>query len=175
MTNQANNYKTIGGLIVAAACFRFLPHPPNFSPIYSMAIFGGMSFPRMRDAILTVLGAMLVSDFVIGFDVTSPLVYLSLLAIIGIGVLFRQHKNLSGVLVASTFGSVLFFVVSNLAVWLGQSLYPKNVAGLVECFVMALPFFPMVLLSSILFSSLLWGAYSKSCELESFTFSPSRS
>ena len=32
---------TIGGMILAAAIIRLLPHPPNFTPIFAMALFGG--------------------------------------------------------------------------------------------------------------------------------------
>ena len=50
------------GLIVLAALSRVLPHPPNFSPVEAMALFGGAYFARRGLAVLIPLLAMLISD-----------------------------------------------------------------------------------------------------------------
>ncbi|HXF93358.1 MAG TPA: DUF6580 family putative transport protein [Nitrospiraceae bacterium] len=46
------------GMILAAAAFRLIPHPPNFAPIGAMALFGGACFAdrRKRDILLFHLG-----------------------------------------------------------------------------------------------------------------------
>ena len=54
------------GMIVLAALSRLLPHPPNFSPIEAVALFGGAYFARRGMALLVPLLAMFVSDCVLG-------------------------------------------------------------------------------------------------------------
>jgi len=38
-TNKSR-FTVLTGMIVAAAAFRIQPHPPNFSPIAALALFG---------------------------------------------------------------------------------------------------------------------------------------
>ena len=58
---------------------------------------------------------------------------------------------------ATAAGAVLFFVLTNFSVWLIGGLYPRAWAGLVNCFVAAVPFFRNTLLSDLLYSALLFG------------------
>ena len=51
-------------MIVAAALSRLLPHPPNFSPVEAMALFGGAYFASRAWAVAVPLLAMLLSDLV---------------------------------------------------------------------------------------------------------------
>jgi len=39
---------TLVGIIAAAAATRLIPHPPNFTPIAAMALFGGAYFRDPR-------------------------------------------------------------------------------------------------------------------------------
>ena len=56
-------------------------------------------------------------------------------------------------------GSLLFFFVTNGAVWLFAegSIYPKTLAGLATCYWMALPFFRNTVASDLLFSAAFFG------------------
>ena len=45
--------------IVGAAALRLVPHPPNFSPIDAMALFGGAYLGRKAIAFVAPLAAML--------------------------------------------------------------------------------------------------------------------
>ena len=56
----------LAGLIVLAALTRLLPHPPNFSPVEAIALFGGAYFASRAWAVLVPLAGMLVSDIVLG-------------------------------------------------------------------------------------------------------------
>ena len=49
-------------LIVVAALSRVLPHPPNFSPVEAIALFGGAYFLSRTAAVLVPLAGMLLSD-----------------------------------------------------------------------------------------------------------------
>ena len=54
-------------------------------------------------------------------------------------------------------GGFLFFVLTNFGVWGIDNLCPKTTAGLVDCYVAAIPFFRNMLLGDLLYSALLFG------------------
>ena len=56
----------VAGMILIAALSRVIPHPPNFSPIEAVALFGGAYFARRAWAIVVPLVAMAISDVVLG-------------------------------------------------------------------------------------------------------------
>ena len=57
---------TLAALIFVAALTRVIPHPPNFSPIEAVALFGGAYFAKRHGALLVPLAAMFLSDLVLG-------------------------------------------------------------------------------------------------------------
>ena len=58
---------------------------------------------------------------------------------------------------ASLAASVSFFAVSNFAVWALWNMYPKTLAGLAECYTMAIPFFRNTVASDLLFTGAFFG------------------
>jgi hypothetical protein len=141
----------IGGLLVlAAAFFRILPHPANVTPIAAMALAGGVYLDR-RFALVLPLVALVLSDLVIGFHATIPYVYGSFLAIGLVGLWLRSHKSFWWVAGGTLAGSVLFFIVTNFGVWVsaGEAAYPQTWAGLMACYVAALPFFRNTVLGDL--------------------------
>lgn len=65
-TAFASGPLVLAGLIIAAALTRLLPHPPNFSPVEAIALFGGAYFAARQWALLVPLLAMLISDLALG-------------------------------------------------------------------------------------------------------------
>ena len=55
----------LAALILVAALTRLLPHPPNFSPVEAIALFGGAYFAARKWAVLVPLAGMFVSDLVL--------------------------------------------------------------------------------------------------------------
>ena len=53
--------------------------------------------------------------------------------------------------------AVLFFITTNLAVWIFQSDYAKTLAGLVECYVAGVPFFRSMLMGDLFYLVVLFG------------------
>jgi hypothetical protein len=62
-------------------------------------------------------------------------------------------RVLAGVFASAT----SFFLLSNFVVWAGAHMYAHSVAGLVSCYVLALPFYGNDLLSTALVASVLFG------------------
>jgi membrane protease YdiL (CAAX protease family) len=109
----------IASLIVfLAAASRLINHPYNFTPIVAMSIFAGCHLHR-RWGVLVPLGAMLVSDYFIGFYdwqvMTS--VYFSIVLAFGIGWLLKKNFKWYNAVFASLISSVVFFIITNFAVW----------------------------------------------------------
>lgn len=165
------------GLIVLAALTRLLPHPPNFSPVEAIALFGGAHFASRRWALLVPLAGMALSDLVLALvngarylDYLTSAAYLPSLAavylciVLGTLMGFGLRGRVSGarVLGYSLAGSVLFFAVSNLATWLTAFAvpgYPACSAGLLPCYVAALPFFQWTVLGTLFYSAVLFGGF----------------
>ncbi|MDQ7827626.1 MAG: DUF6580 family putative transport protein [Armatimonadota bacterium] len=155
----APRHLAVALLIVAAAASRLLPHPPNVTPVAAMALFGGAAFVDLRLAVLVPLGAMVLSDLVLGLHATIPFVYAALAATALIGRLLRGRRRPAPLVAASLAASTLFFLVTNFGVWLVGGLYPKTAAGLVAAYVAGLPFFRNTLLGDLAFTVLLFGGF----------------
>ena len=67
MDKKSTNQKwfVLGTFVLLAALTRLLPHPPNFTPIGSMALFGAAYFSRKYLAFLVPILAFWVSDLVL--------------------------------------------------------------------------------------------------------------
>ena len=137
---------SIGALIF----FRFLPHPPNFTPVIAMAFYLPIFFGIW--CIPFVLLAFAITDFFIGFH--SLLVWtwggLALISLIS-----KFSNSILSRLFLSCVSAVIFYIISNFGVWFSGSLYQYSIEGLIQCYIMALPFFTNTLLSTIIFSLLI--------------------
>ena len=146
-------------MILAAAFTRLIPHPPNFTAIGAMALFGGAYFSKKSLAYAVPLTAMFLSDIVIGFHPGMYAVYLSFILIVMIGISLSNKKKVGNIFLASVSASVLFFIITNFALWLTGILYPKTAAGLAACFTAAIPFFHYTLLGDLFFVGILFGTF----------------
>ncbi len=145
------------GLIVAAAVARILPHPWNFTPVGAVALFAGAHLRSRRLAYAVPLAAMLVSDLVIGLHPLMPVVYACFALTVGIGGFIRDRRTPLPVAGATLASSVLFFVITNFAVWALGSWYPLNLSGLITCYIAGIPYFRNTLLGDALSSAVLFG------------------
>lgn len=146
-------------MVFAAAFTRLIPHPPNFTAVGAIALFGGAYFSDKRFAFIVPIAAMLLTDLLIGFHSGMLSVYLSFVLIVGIGILLSRNIKFRNVVAASLLSSVLFFVITNFQVWLQSSLYPKNISGLIACYVAAIPFFHYTVLGDLFFVGILFGLF----------------
>ena len=147
------------GMIGMAALSRLLPHTPNFAPITAIALFGGAHFSDKRKAFLVPIAALFLGDLVLGFYRVMPVVYLTFAAIVGIGLWVGRQRSLSRVAGGALTSSVLFFAVTNLAVWAFDGIYPRTAAGLVACYTAAIPFFQTTFVGDLLWTTVLFGGF----------------
>jgi hypothetical protein len=158
-SNLSPRFLVLAGLILAAAFTRLIPHPPNFTAIGAMALFGGVYFSRKSLAFAVPLIAMFLSDIIIGFHPGMYAVYLSFILIVMIGISLSNKRKVGNIFLASVSASVLFFIITNFALWLTGTLYPKTAAGLAACFTAAIPFFHHTLFGDLFFVGILFGAF----------------
>lgn len=152
-------------LILLAAAGRLAPHPPNFAPVLAVALFGGAMLPR-RTAWTVPLLALVASDVALGYGFSwiNAVVYGCFLAVVGIGWWLRSRRTWGRTLFAAFAGSVLFFLVTNFAVWLAPPfMYEHTAAGLVRCYAMALPFFRNSLAGDLFWTTCLFGLHELAC------------
>ena len=146
--------------ILSAGALRLVPHPPNFTPIGAMALFSGAYLGRRGlIAFAAPLGAMLLSDTMIGFHSGLLFVYASIAAIVVIGWLALQRRSPLRIGAAAVAGSVLFFIVTNFGTWAVSGMYPLTASGLAACYVAAIPFFQNTLAGDLFYSGLLFGGF----------------
>lgn len=153
------NFLVLTLMVFAAAFVRLIPHPPNFAPIAAMALFGGAYFNKKSFAFAVPLAAMFLTDAIIGFHSGMWIVYLSFALIVVIGMLMIKKVSVKNVVLASVTASISFFIITNFGVWAFGAMYPKNIAGLIECYVAAIPFIQNTLIGDLFFSGIMFGAY----------------
>src|SRR5689334_4650730 len=158
---NANNSRIVALLsaILVAAVLRLMPHPPNFTPIGAMALFSGAYLGRRALAFAAPLGALLLSDLVLGFYHGQATVYFSVALIVMIGMVALTRRSPLRVGAAALASSVLFFVVTNFGMWLFSGFYPRTWAGLEACYVAAIPFFQNTLAGDLFYATLLFGGF----------------
>lgn len=157
------NYIFPIALIVLAVLSRFISIAPNFSPIISLALFSGAYLSNRKLAYLVPIAAMLISDAFLGFHYDMFAVYGSFALIIYLGSKIKK-VNVKSVLINSIAGAVLFFVVTNLSVWITSGMYSHDLRGLLTCYEMAIPFFRNTISSTLLYSTVMFGTYELSAK-----------
>lgn len=143
----------------------------NLAPAAAFALFTGV---RLRDGWmgLAPLVAYFISDILLiiplsrfdpplsAFSLATPLIYLCLVATVGLGRVLKRDESSPLVLGGMTLlGSVLFFVVTNFSAWLVDHDYPRTLNGLGQCYFKGLPFFRNTVAGDLLFTGVFFGLY----------------
>jgi hypothetical protein len=144
----------LSGIVVLGILSRLLPHPPNFSPIGALMLFCGATFLDRRYALLLPLVTLFFSDLALGLHELIPVVYGCFLINVLLGRWVRNRKSILNVGAITLLGSVQFFVITNLAVWLFADLHGEQT--LLQCYTAAIPFFQNSLIADLAFSVVLF-------------------
>jgi hypothetical protein len=151
-------------VVLLAVLTRFIPHMPNFSPVFGALLFGGAHLKR-RDAIWYPLALLAVSNIVLttlmyrmrlGWG--QSITWLGFAVVALIGCWLRNRESVARIGVAALAGPTAFFLISNLGVWLSWRIYPATWDGLVACYLAGVPFYRNSLLASIVYTAVLFGA-----------------
>ncbi len=137
-------------LISLIVLSRLMGHSWNFTVVGGVALFAGAYFTQRFVAIATVFAGLLISDAVIGFHNQMFEVYFAYAIAVGVGYFLTLNSSRLTRAGASLLASVLFFLITNFAVWYGGQLYPLTADGLMQSYTMGLPFFRNQLISDLL-------------------------
>ena len=158
-------------IILVAAISRILPHPPNFTPLAAIALFGSAHLKNKYLVFLIPISIVYLSDlFINNFIYKEEFfrwfydgclwqysVYF-LIIILGI-YLFNNKINSNKVLLGALMSSFMFFIISNFGVWFSGVMYSKDLTGLISCYVAAIPFYKWTMLGDIFYSVILFGGF----------------
>ncbi|MFO8054395.1 MAG: DUF6580 family putative transport protein [Bacteroidales bacterium] len=146
--------------VLLVIAWRVFTEIPNFTPVMALAFFGGAYFGKKHIALILPFSAMIISDLILGLHATMLYVYVAFALAVGVGVWLRNRLSVWSIIGGALGSSVIFFVLTNLGVWItGMVGYPMNVGGLMACYTAAIPFFRTEVISTLVFSGVFFGAY----------------
>jgi len=154
MNKNLKNYFLPICLIIVLSFSRLIPHPWNFTPVLAMGIFSGFYFKNFILSSFIVVFSMFVGDLFLGFHSTMFFTYTSLIIAVVLGLLIKKFK-FTEILFYGVASSVCFFLVTNFGAWLTLEMYEKSFAGLLQSYILAIPFFHNTLISTFLYLILL--------------------
>lgn len=164
-------------LILMASLYRIMPgRPYGFAPQIAMALFAGSIIKDKKYSFLLPLFSMLFSDILYellfqlkvsampGFYSGQLINYILFVGLTVVGFKIKQTNALQ-IFAGSLVGASLYFLLSNLVVWIGGGLdianmpYSKSISGLISCYVSAIPFYKMSIYATLFFNTILFGGY----------------
>lgn len=156
--NKINRLVPFMGIVILAIISRLLPHPPNIAPIAGLALLSGANL-KNKWSFAIPLTAMVLSDIFLGFHPTIPFVYGSFFIITVIGMFLKNKQTFAKIVCVSLIASFLFFFITNFGVWLTSSMYTKNLTGLINSYIMGLPFLRNTIMGDLIYTLGLFYGY----------------
>ncbi|MBC8033484.1 MAG: hypothetical protein H7Y03_05025 [Chitinophagaceae bacterium] len=163
-------------IVLFASIYRVIPSRPfGFAPQLAIALFAGAVIKDRKWAFSLPIFSLFLSDLLYqllfdkgqtdiwGFYEGQWQNYLLFAGLVAIGF-FIKKINVVNVLAGSLAAPIVYFLTSNFLVWAGWQgtrgyNRPKTWDGLLMCYADGLPFFPWTVVSTVLFSALLFGGY----------------
>lgn len=159
---KSPRFLVLTAMVLAAAATRALPllipHTWHFTAVGALAIFSGAQFRDKRVALGMPLAAMALSDLFIGngFD---AVVYSGFIAMVVCGMLISKKLSIANFALSSIAGAVVFFLITNFALFYPQTMYPHNFSGIMESYVAGLPFINNMLAGNLIYGTALFGSF----------------
>jgi hypothetical protein len=172
MENKITNKLIVPVILLAFAVLsRILPHPPNFTAIGAIALFGAAQLQSNWKAILIPFAALFISDLFINNVVyanyydhftwqISPFVYLAFALILALGFfVLRGRTNTAAIVGSSLAASVIFYLFTNAMSWQIDPMYTKDFSGLIASYIAGIPFFFNTVAGDLFYCGVLFGSY----------------
>ena len=151
---------------------RILPHPYNFTPLIAVTLLSSYSISNKFLAIIIPVVGFWLSDLFMNnhiyagyfadftvFNSGMIWTYGAIVLVALMGSSFLNKITTGKVVLASLSGSTIFYLISNFGVWAFSPMYAKTLAGVVQCYSLALPFYGTSLMGDLVYCALLFGAY----------------
>jgi len=144
-------------LIIIGILFRFVPHTANFTPVAAIAIFAGV-YLNKKQALIVPLVLMVASDMFLGMHNVAIFTWGSFVLVTLLGFWAKNHKTFLGIVSTTVASSLLFYVVTNFGVW-AMGWYPQTAKGLLDCYILGLPFLRVFSVATLVYTVIFFGAY----------------
>ena len=146
-------------LVTLDVVARLLPHAPGFLPVAASGLFAARVLRIPALAIVVPVLAMILSDVALpGEDWRVQAVGFAAIAIPAVaGIATRRWGGILPTAATVVVSSVLFWLLSNFAVWAFSGMYPMTWQGIVQCYVAALPFLEKTMLGDLFWTAVLFG------------------
>ncbi len=151
----------IGFLVGLDIAARLAPHAPDFTPVAATALFAASVLRVRTAAILVPIAGMMLGDTMLGFyDWRVMAVVYGTLALPACAACLSHRLRRPRLIVPMLLSSsLIFFLVTNFAVWAFSPMYAPNAAGLIKCYVAALPFLRNMAEGDLFWGLVLFGSY----------------
>ena len=177
MTNTMNRKKTWAWVAISSVIIicvaRWMPHPPNFTPLVGAAVFGAAVLFRKLWAIALPIIALWISDLLLNnilytqyydgfiwFNSSFVWSAAALLIIVFVAGFLKNKWTISKVAGASVGSSIIFFLISNFGVWMSMiEVYPRSTSGLLTAYIAGLPFLLNGLAGDMFYCAVFFGSF----------------
>jgi hypothetical protein len=149
--------------VILAVVFRLIiphitPHPWDFTPLgASLLFFGAYGLKRQLWVPVLLLAGLdiyltkVVYQYPLAWDHLISWAWYA--ATVWLGTRLRDRQQPLPVLGLALTSSVAFFIVSNFGVWAAYNMYPKNLSGLLLCYVAGVPFYERRIIGDLMFTA----------------------
>ncbi|OGG34970.1 hypothetical protein A2363_01985 [Candidatus Gottesmanbacteria bacterium RIFOXYB1_FULL_47_11] len=146
-------------LLIIGVFSRLVPHPANMTAVGALAIFSGARLGMKKSVIITI-AVMGISDVILGFHSVMWATYGAMVLAVILGRYVSRSRSVVRIAGVTITSSVLFYLITNFAVWAAPgSMYAHTVSGLLDSYIMALPFFRNSLMGDMFYTALFFGAH----------------
>jgi hypothetical protein len=140
----------------------FMPHPWGFTPVVAALLYFGARGSRRQlwvPFLLMAASDVILTKYVYSYPLTAEqlVVWAWYAAILFLGTRLRENSNWLRIGGAALASSVSFFLISNFAVWVSGTMYPKTMSGLMTCYAAGVPFFRRGVAGDLLFTAVMFG------------------
>ena len=158
-------HQSLLGLLFLVAVFgvsRLIPHPPNLTALGGVLVWSTAYAGSRRLALLGLWLSLLVTDLFFGFYSQMIWVYLTLAGLLVLGHAMQPLRSRARLIQFAMLQSFIFFLTTNFAVWATTPWYSQDLSGLLQAYVMALPFYGYQILGDLIYIPLIGLAYAAS-------------
>jgi len=140
----------------------------NFSPIGAMALFGGAYFAKSKAFAFPLLalwlGDILLNRFVyfgewVIFYEGFYWIYGAFALMVLVGTWLLKQVTIPNFLLSTLVITLIHWIVTDLGVWLGGTMYPMTWAGWWACLVAAIPFEINFFLGTLIYGTVMFGLF----------------
>jgi len=146
-------------LILIGVFSRLAPHPANVTAVGALAVFAASKYNTTK-ALAIIVVTMILSDAVLGFHAVMWATYGCFAISVFLSSRYLRKQSILCIAGITLTSSIIFYLVTNFAVWVVPgSMYPKTLAGLLDSYVMALPFFRNSLIGDFSYVGVFFGGW----------------